>query len=224
MATALYALSADESPRVSVTPTEDDADLVGRALLGDRTAEALIYRRHARAIAGLAARLSGSRSDAEDIVQETFVRALEHLRDLRDPNALRPWLTRIAVTCAQRRLRRKKFLGWFGVGAGDEDLVAKADEILRVDAAQEAGLQLLDLFDGDEAIDRGLQRGGAARLATDLAERGACVARRILATGATMRAAQDERDAENGQECRCESCMPRKPLMPRSDDDPRPMQ
>jgi RNA polymerase sigma-70 factor (ECF subfamily) len=140
MATALYALSADESPRVSVTPTEDDADLVGRALLGDRTAEALIYRRHARAIAGLAARLSGSRSDAEDIVQETFVRALEHLRDLRDPNALRPWLTRIAVTCAQRRLRRKKFLGWFGVGAGDEDLAF--DALVAPDASPEVRAEL----------------------------------------------------------------------------------
>jgi RNA polymerase sigma-70 factor (ECF subfamily) len=140
MATALYALSADESARVSVTPTEDDADLVGRALLGDRTAEALIYRRHARAIAGLAARLSGSRSDAEDIVQETFVRALEHLRDLRDPSALRPWLTRIAVTCAQRRLRRKKFLGWLGVGAGDEDLAF--DALAAHDASPEVRAEL----------------------------------------------------------------------------------
>lgn len=140
MATALYALPADESARVSVTPTEDDADLVGRALLGDRTAEGLIYRRHARAIAGLAARLSGSRSDAEDIVQETFVRALEHLRDLRDPNALRPWLTRIAVTCAQRRLRRKKFLGWLGVSGGEEDLAF--DALAAPDASPEVRAEL----------------------------------------------------------------------------------
>ena len=65
---------------VEAAPVDDDAALVARALAGDRVAEAQLYRRHARVIANVAARLLGSRADAEDIVQETFVIALENLR------------------------------------------------------------------------------------------------------------------------------------------------
>ena len=45
------------------------------------------------------------------------------------------------------------------ISAPGEDLVAQAGEILRVDAAHEARLQLLDVLDGDEAIDRGVAGG-----------------------------------------------------------------
>ncbi|MBI5517568.1 MAG: RNA polymerase sigma factor [Deltaproteobacteria bacterium] len=97
------------------TDDRDDAPLVARALRGDHQAEAMIYRRHARFIGNLAARLCGARADAEDITQDTFAQALEHLHELRDPSALKPWLARIAVRQAQRRLRRRRLLRWLGL-------------------------------------------------------------------------------------------------------------
>lgn len=110
------------APPTRAPASDEDAALVARALGGDATAEAQIYRRHARPIAGLAARLVGSRTDAEDILQETFVLALEHLRDLRDPTALRPWLMRIAVTRCHHRLRRRRLLRWLGLDRTESDL------------------------------------------------------------------------------------------------------
>jgi len=113
-------LPASEAP----PPVEgcDDAVLVARALAGDSLAEAQIYRRHARALGNLAARLLGSRADAEDVVQETFVTALERLGDLRDPARLRPWLTRVTVSLAQKRLRKRRLLRWLGLDRTESDL------------------------------------------------------------------------------------------------------
>lgn len=125
---------------VEPAPADDDASLVARALAGDRVAEAQIYRRHARALANVAARLTGSRADAEDIVQETFVIALEHLRDLRDPSSLRAWLTRVAVTRAQRRLRRRKVLRWLGLDRTEADL--PLDAMASHDASPEVRAEL----------------------------------------------------------------------------------
>jgi RNA polymerase sigma-70 factor, ECF subfamily len=105
----------------AVSDTCDDFEYVTRARSGDRTAEAQIYRHHARSVANLAARLTGSRADAEDIVQETFVIALERLNELRDPAALRPWLMRIAVSRAQRKMRRRQMLRWLGLDRTEAD-------------------------------------------------------------------------------------------------------
>jgi RNA polymerase sigma-70 factor, ECF subfamily len=59
-------------------------------------------------------RMTGSASDAEDLVQETFVRALEHPPP--DPGApLRPWLVRVALNLARDHLRRRKRRGYHGV-------------------------------------------------------------------------------------------------------------
>lgn len=59
-------------------------------------------------------RMTGSASDAEDLVQETFVRALEHPPpDVAAP--LRPWLVRVAVNLARDHLRRRKRRAYPGV-------------------------------------------------------------------------------------------------------------
>ncbi len=139
--TAFAAAPVVAAPPVPATDGDsDDRDLVVRAVAGDHVAEALIYRRHAKALANLAARLTGSRADAEDIVQETFTAALEHLSELRDPAALRSWLTRIAVSHSQRRLRRRRQLRWLGLDRGGEDL--GLDALASPDASPETRCEL----------------------------------------------------------------------------------
>jgi len=63
---------------------------------------------HAPALRRFAERLSGSRADADDVLQETLVRALERRAELRDPRNLRSWLfaiTRTVSLNARRGLR-----------------------------------------------------------------------------------------------------------------------
>ena len=65
------------------------------------------YREHERFLWALSYRLTGSAADADDIVQETFVRALEH-PPARTDEPVRPWLARVAVNLGRDALRRRK--------------------------------------------------------------------------------------------------------------------
>lgn len=99
----------------------DDAELVRRALTGDRWAEEALYHRHVRAVTGVTIRLLGRTAEAEDVVQDTFVSALERLQQLRDPAMFRAWLLRIAVHHVHRRFRRRKLRRTLGLQDGVDD-------------------------------------------------------------------------------------------------------
>ncbi len=68
---------------------------------------------HRRFLWGLCYRMTGSSADAEDLVQETFVRALEHPpADTAKP--WRPWLVRVAMNLARDQLRRRRRAPYVG--------------------------------------------------------------------------------------------------------------
>lgn len=93
---------------------ENDALLTAWASAGDERAFAQLYARHAHYVAGVAYRLLGGDHEVDDVVQDTFLAALEHLPELTDPAAVRPWLASIAARKAMRRFdargRFKRFL------------------------------------------------------------------------------------------------------------------
>ena len=94
--------------------TRDDhseASTLRRARRGDEVAFEALYRSHARAIHGLALRLTGDAAAAEDITQETFLRMFGFLSGLRENTPLRPWLKRVAANLAIDRLRRQQHPG-----------------------------------------------------------------------------------------------------------------
>lgn len=130
-----HALRAAPVRELPSTSWEDDADLVRRAKEGDRWAEEALYRRHVRAVTHAVTRLLGRTAEADDVIQDTFLRALERLGDLRDGAAFRSWIQRIAVTLCHRRFRRRKLLSMLGLDRGDDDatLAAHAVEGARPD-------------------------------------------------------------------------------------------
>jgi RNA polymerase sigma-70 factor (ECF subfamily) len=76
----------------------------------------LLYRRHTPALYGLALRLLGDRrDDAEDVIQDAWIRAAERLDRFRWESSLRTWLSSIVVNCCRERLRT----GWRWVGETD---------------------------------------------------------------------------------------------------------
>lgn len=81
---------------------------------GDRAAPGAIadfetlYTTHARYIAGVVYRLMGDDGELDDIVQETFVDAIEGLTRLKDPSAVRAWLVTVAVRRSRRMLARRR--------------------------------------------------------------------------------------------------------------------
>jgi RNA polymerase sigma-70 factor (ECF subfamily) len=121
-----------------------DAQLVARAIDGDRWGREMLYRRHAAYLLAIAARLLGNRNEGEEVVQDTFVTAYEQLPSLREPAALRGWLAQIAVSLVRRRLRRGRLMRVLGLDRGADDATLAALAAPSASADQRAELALVD--------------------------------------------------------------------------------
>ncbi len=86
----------------------DDQHLVKLARDGDEGAVGLIIKRHNRRLYRAAWAVLRDDAEAEDVVQETYVRAFASLGGFRGDSALSTWLTRIALNEALGRVRRRK--------------------------------------------------------------------------------------------------------------------
>src|SRR5215467_10538007 len=77
-----------------------DATFVARARTGDADAFRVLVERHSRALFRLAYRMTGNEQDAEDIVQESFLRAYRQLSRFDGRASFSTWLYRIAANCS----------------------------------------------------------------------------------------------------------------------------
>jgi RNA polymerase sigma-70 factor (ECF subfamily) len=77
--------------------TDDDQGCVERSLQGDHEAFESLVRRYQRMIYSLSYRMTGSAADAEDLTQETFIRAHQQLAGFRAEAKFSSWLYRIAI-------------------------------------------------------------------------------------------------------------------------------
>jgi len=121
--------------------TEDERRLITRSREGDREAFAELVRLHQRMIHSLAYRMSGSLADADDLAQETFIRAFHGLPSYRATAKFASWLYRIALNVCLRwrraELRRGAINTEWLAAAGTSD-----SSNYRVDRLQEALGQL----------------------------------------------------------------------------------
>jgi RNA polymerase sigma-70 factor, ECF subfamily len=97
----------------------DDRALVALARNRDAAAVRLIMQRHNRRLFRVARGVLHDEAEAEDVVQETYVRAFTHLDGFRGEAQLSTWLTRIALNEALGRLRRRRIT----VGLKDIDAI-----------------------------------------------------------------------------------------------------
>ncbi len=94
-----------KEPRLTTT----DEELLDDARRGDQDAFHELIDRHADGLFRLASRLVGSAVDAEDVLQETFVGAFEHMGRFEGRSTVRTWLSRILLRQAAR-FHRRRFL------------------------------------------------------------------------------------------------------------------
>ena len=83
----------------------DEPTLIRHAMNGDKTAWEPLMRTHQDAVFRLCYLLLGDPDDAEDVAQETFLRAWKHLKGFDVTRPLRPWLLSIASNLASNRRR-----------------------------------------------------------------------------------------------------------------------
>ena len=81
---------------------------VARARSGDADAFRVLVERHSRALFGLAFRMTGNEQDAEDVVQESLLRAYKQLGKFDERSSFGTWLYRIAVNCSLDVVRARK--------------------------------------------------------------------------------------------------------------------
>lgn len=93
-----------------------DAVLVARCKGNDLTAFDEIVERYQHKIYGYVKRLVGNETDAEDITQEVFLKALNSLHRFREESSLQTWLFRIATNlCRDAHRRRQREKGWLSL-------------------------------------------------------------------------------------------------------------
>ena len=99
-------------------PAEDEAGLVRRAAGGDAEAVRRIVRTHNQRLYRLVRAVLRSNADAEDVLQEAYLRAFANLDGFHGEASLSTWLSRIALNAALMRLRAQKRLKRAAVSAG----------------------------------------------------------------------------------------------------------
>ncbi len=97
-----------------------DLALVARVRTGDHDAYGALVERHSRTVFRLAYRLTGHEQDAEDVVQDAFLRAFRQIAQFESRSSFATWLYRIAVNCSHDLLRKRP-RGQARAAAPDED-------------------------------------------------------------------------------------------------------
>jgi len=87
---------------------DSDAVAVARARAGDQDAFGMLVERHSIRLFQLVYRMTGNEQDAEDVVQETFLRAYKQLKRFESRAGFSTWLHRIAANCSLDLLRKRK--------------------------------------------------------------------------------------------------------------------
>ena len=124
--------------------SDSDAALVARTLAGDLRAYGQLMARYRDTFGTYALHMLGTREDAQEAVQDSFVRAYRALRGCRQPERFGAWLFRIVVNrcrTVQRQLQRRRR---FGVPLPD-DVPANEDAAASIEWREEIARALAQL-------------------------------------------------------------------------------
>jgi len=96
------------TPTTSVPTGFDESALVAQAKAGDQNAFTELVNRYERKIYRLAKNITRNDEDAEDVLQDAFLKAYTHLDNFKGDSKFYTWIVRIAVNEALMRLRKRK--------------------------------------------------------------------------------------------------------------------
>lgn len=120
-------LQLDPAPTTAAAAAASDVQLALSAAAGNATAFETIVRRHNRLLFRTARGIVADDAEAQDVVQETYLRAFTNLHAFRGDSALGTWLARIAINLALTTQRKKGRLVQLDVGGGEDDEPERED-------------------------------------------------------------------------------------------------
>jgi len=135
-------MNPDECPTYNPSPSSPGADfseseLVHLAREGSEAAFQLLFERHYAAVRGVAARMLLDLAAAEDVAQETFIRAARSLDCISNADGFRSWLFRVATNLCRDHIRASSRRG-----VREKEFVHSG--LLEHDAECEAPIRVLD--------------------------------------------------------------------------------
>jgi RNA polymerase sigma-70 factor (ECF subfamily) len=114
----------------------NDHSIVRAVLAGDKEAYGALVRAHSATVFRVAFRITGNEADAEEIVQEAFLRGYQRLESYEQRSAFGTWIYRIAVNCALNRVSKPGIEAEYRHGE-DTDPADKSVQVATPDADPE---------------------------------------------------------------------------------------
>ena len=107
-------------------------ELITACKKGERWAQKRLYDQYAPQMMGICMRYARNLPEAEDILQEAFIRIFSHINQYRADGEPGAWIRRIVVNCAINMLRKQKIVSssWDDEAANDHPLADNQPEIL----------------------------------------------------------------------------------------------
>ena len=121
-------LLAEDTPPGG-TISFEDASLVEKARRGDMKAFGALVAKYHERVLNVVHRMCGRWADAEELAQETFLKAMERLAQFRGSSGFYTWLFRIAVNLSASHRRRSGRLGFRSLAGGEEADGSLADSL-----------------------------------------------------------------------------------------------
>ncbi len=91
---------------ILLKPTYTIAELLKRCLLGERKAQEMLYKQFASKMLGVCTRYATDRMEAEDMLQNGFIKVFKNLKDFRGEGSFEGWMRRIMVHCSIEYYRK----------------------------------------------------------------------------------------------------------------------
>ena len=125
-----------------------EEELINGCRKGDRAFQQALYERYCRKMLAVCLRYSKTTAEAEDILQEAFVKVFHALKDFRQESKLETWITRIMVNTALNSQRKKMYL----YPMVDVEKIDMPEEEVSV-----SGIHFMQLLEMVQALPQGCQ-------------------------------------------------------------------
>jgi len=102
------AAPAASSSSLTTSRGTDDTQIIQAVLSGDSRAFEQLVKSYGVRMMGLLCQMLGNEADAQDLAQETFIRAYRKLSRFRQESSFGTWLTRIAINLAKNHLSKRR--------------------------------------------------------------------------------------------------------------------
>jgi len=147
------------SPPASATlpPEEDDPELVRRAQQGDLRSYDALMRRYQERIYATVYHMTGNHDDADDLTQETFIKAYQVIKSFQGNSGFYTWLYRIAINKTINFLKQRKHRG-SQMSLNDLDFNAEHDPDLVALVSDRTPRREINLAELQERLNEAMQK------------------------------------------------------------------